>query len=163
MAFNACKQMGTEFAWEALIGSIEADIGKWDIIMVSECDGVLQDFDLSDLLGHTFYRHWPGHGSYAMATVLHRNIRPFLRSITPLGRAVAVQIWDPGIYNITVIGVHGAHGEALNGSLGDLAALYHQSDRHSDRILVGDWNVDLLPKPSQRPLVQHYQSTSTSS
>ena len=53
--------------------------------------------------------------------------------------------------SLYAVGFHGAHGDALLGSLTDVVTLKKRKPRHSQLIVLGDFNVDLLPILEQDP------------
>ena len=53
--------------------------------------------------------------------------------------------------SLYAIGVHGAHGDALLDTLTDIVTLIRRKPRHSQLIVLGDFNIDLLPTLAQDP------------
>ena len=49
------------------------------------------------------------------------------------------------------IGTHGCHGDSLKDSLTDVVTLVKRKPRFAQLVLVGDWNVDLLPNMAYDP------------
>ena len=120
------------------------EIGEWDIIYVSEHDGARDDTQPESPFGHSVIRHYPGPGSWSMSLIIHRDFRRYIRKSDSQGRSMSVTAWNPGVFEFTVIGVHGGHDDALHASLGDAAALFWRAPSLASKILIGDWNVDLL-------------------
>ena len=146
VSINAGKCMGDEDALDLLISDVERATPHWAMIFISEFDGVLDDREFLYRGMHAFQRHWPGHGSTPMAFLVNTRIRRFFRSFSWHGRAVRVHLNDYKDMNISVVGVHGGHGEALGPSLADAAFLCKTRRRGSEPILIGDFNVDQLPE-----------------
>ena len=62
--------------------------------------------------------------------------------------AIEVKQWDHHrklCINLFIVGIHGSHGTLLIDSLADLSAILRFRPWSSRLLVVGDWNVDLLP------------------
>ena len=160
---NAAKALGDEESLLALIHEVQHQVLHWSVIFVSEFDGTLSQRELTYNLSHHVHRHWPGPGSFAIGIIVNSRARPYLRSLTPHGRAICAYFKSDVTLDLTLVGVHGGHGEALAGSLADTSFLLRSSPRLSNVLVVGDQNVDLLPSQphdpwASRPLRQQHHS-----
>lgn len=146
MSINAGKVLGDQAAWEMVIQDVEDRCADWAAIFILECDGWLDGRDCEFRLQHDIIRHWPGHGSYAMAVIINRKYRKYVRSVNRRGRAMRVHLTDYATTNMNLIAMHGGHGDALAPSLADVAFLDRTRPRGSTTVLFGDFNIDLLPE-----------------
>jgi hypothetical protein len=111
-------------------------------------------------------RWWPGIGSFAMATVIHKRARCFLQDCRTKGRATLVVLWNKpikpgakllGTDAVVLAGVHATTGEDIVPLLQDLADLFRHTPSGARRLLIGDWNLDvkkvffLLSQPAAAP------------
>ena len=146
-----------------MISELDTKVDVWDVIFICEFDGSLGVRDVSCAEGHFIFRHWPGPGSYSIAFIMHKRFRYALRSVVPPGRALRAYFKSDMSLDLTVIGVHGGHGDGLQGSLADLSYLLRSSNRFSSKVIIGDHNVDILPILANDPWAdcqdrcQHHQ------
>ena len=86
-----------------------------------------------------------------MAWVVNRAYQAHVQSIDWHGRAgsilleVATRQGGKSSASLYLVGLHGAHGDELQDSLTDAVVLVRRKPRHSQLVVLGDWNVDLLP------------------
>eukprot|EP00969_Alexandrium_andersonii_P224295 9905780-Alexandrium_andersonii.AAC.1 len=100
--------------------------------------------------GFRVFRHHPGPGSVAMQVFVRSRVAKFVRNFKWLGRCGALRVLQHprpdcvGI-NLCVLFVHGAHGDLLADTLHDLRTLIRCRPLRSQCVVMGDFNVDLLP------------------
>ena len=81
-----------------------------------------------------------------MAFVIHPRIQSAVLSVEWARRNGRLHIQKtPTLqtqgFDFCIIGVHGGHGEAIEESLADAAALARKRPRLSELLLIGDWNI----------------------
>ena len=119
--------------------------------LFSESDVAAQSSsDHNYTCAHTQYRHHPGKGSRAMRWIIRAHYNRAVRSCVWRGRCGAIHIHTANI-NIYAIGLHAAHGDGLPESLRDVAVLAKGRPWGAKLLILGDWNVDLLPAHSADP------------
>ena len=127
----------------------------WSVLFISEADA-FHDDRLPHDCTHACFRHYPGAGSLAMVFAIRRDWGPLVKSCKWRGRCGAIHLqqhFSPhtrGV-NFFIIGVHGAHGALLADTICDVAHLARHRPFGSQVILLGDWNVDLLPSLLRDP------------
>ena len=94
-----------------------------------------------------------------MAWVIANSMHDQLRDVQLIGRARSILVLAPGAHHLTnsslhVVGLHGSHSDALVDSVSDVVALIKRKPRFSQLIILGDWNVDLLPSMSSLFIVR---------
>ena len=85
-----------------------------------------------------------------MMLMVNQRLQKYIKSTVWRGRCGAVHLYLPVSpysfgFNIFCVGVHGAHGELFPETLADLSFLVKSRPFQSQVIILGDWNVDLLP------------------
>ena len=73
--------MRDDWSWEALIDRPIVMGPHWDIVFVSEADGVCGHKEILTIRGCHIEQWWPGPGGFAMAFVIHPGLRPFVRKL----------------------------------------------------------------------------------
>ena len=99
--------------------------------------------------GHFVLRHYGGPGTRAMCWIVHRDIIGLLGTVKWRNRAGALVFAqnpkDKGALNFCCIGTHGCHDGDTSGSLGEIVELVKTYGQVKHLLMVGDWNIDLLP------------------
>ena len=124
-------------------------IPRWSTLFLSEVDGFYDDRSALTS-AHCCYRHYPGVGSVPMMFAVHRRLGRCINFVSWRGRCGAVHLIQRNAtnslaFNIFCIGVHGAHGDLLPDTIADLAFLMKSRPFGSQVVILGDWNVDMLP------------------
>ena len=151
MSVNAAKRLGSPAAFDELLQGVSECQPDWAVIYVSECDGLFHQGDACYIWPHSVFRHWPGPGSMPMLMIVNSWARPFLKATMTEGRAMLAQFCDYCSINVSLIGLHGGHDDALPLSLADAAFLAKRRRRGSHAVFIGDFNVDQLPTMASDP------------
>ena len=85
-----------------------------------------------------------------MLFVIRKDLQDFMQSCTWRGRCGAIHLPHRGTHNLMrlnlcIVGLHGAHGDRLVDTLADVAYLIRKWPFGSKVVVVGDFNVDMLP------------------
>ena len=91
-----------------------------------------------------------------MAWAIRRDFCSHLQDISWLGRAGSILLAPPRrsrhmLTSLYAVGVHGAHGDSLLESLTNVVALIRRKPRQAELIVLGDFNIDLLPSLEADP------------
>ena len=144
MALNAGRKFGTlngASSWFQVCGEA---LGPVDIAYVPEYDGsgeavAEQGWEFLAL------RHWPGEGSRSMAFLVRRTLMRQVRWRCWRGRCGALFLEGADGASLFVVGFHGAHGDMAAQGLADLREILACRPHGSQFIVIGDFNIDLLP------------------
>ncbi|CAK0828366.1 unnamed protein product, partial [Prorocentrum cordatum] len=138
--------LSADVALEALIHELEVEWPRWSIAFLAESDAHYNSsFSLEQATRHHYMRHWLGLGSTPF-TVFVRDARtPHLKALKARGRCCREDFNIGKGTAVSIVMVHGGHGDELLPSLADATALAKARPRRSRLILIGDMNVDLLP------------------
>ena len=133
----------------------------WSILFISETDSHRDGRDGFDSM-HKTYRHYPGASSWAMLFVVRSCMSEFVQSCVWRGRCGAIHLRQRSTLdgtnicmNLYVVGVHGGHDALFADTLADIACLVRRRPFGSRVMILGDWNVDLLPTLSSDPCCTH--------
>ena len=133
-----------------MLDNVTASIPGWVALFLLEFDGYSRD-TTPPQSEHFVFRHYPGEGSWSMAWVINYHFHDYVQGIDWHGRAGSVLLNVPQMLSgsshpfLYIVGVHGAHSDALVDSLTDVVTLIKRKPRFAQLLLLGDWNVDLLP------------------
>ena len=148
---NSGKACGTDVGLATVLDCVTASVPDWGALFLPEFDGYTRDI-LPPESTHVIYRHYPGEGSFSIAWAINRSLHRHLKDVAWNGRAGCILLENGrSRTSLFVVGVHGAHGSALLESLTDVAALCRKKPRHSQLMILGDFNIDLLPTLAQDP------------
>jgi hypothetical protein len=91
-----------------------------------------------------------------MTWIIRRAVEPLLRAVSWRGRCGSIHLYRKPSYlsdgiNLFIVGIHGGHLDMLADSLADAAWLVKHRPFGSTPIILGDWNVDLLPDFAEDP------------
>ena len=125
-------------AWGTLIESVGSVCADWVCLFASEVDAVLDSFETIYGLRHRVISHWHGPGSYAMAVAVNSKYDRLVKSVECMGRGMRVHYRDGARADASFIFTHGGHGDALNHSCADVAALVKSRPKSSEIFIVGD-------------------------
>ena len=138
----------------SVLDCVTASIPNWSALFLPEFDGYTRDIQ-PPASEHIVHRHYPGEGSFSIAWTINRKLQNHLQDISWQGRAGSILLEPPGRgkrkSSLYAVGVHGGHGDALLDSFTDIVTLIRRKPRHSHLILLGDFNIDLLPSLAQDP------------
>ena len=135
-----------------LISETDLAYPDWAVIFLSESDGFHNhEFSIETELGHTMRRHWPGAGANAMSVIIKESWAAKAQKIKLESRSGSVQ-WkfEDGSLARTVF-LHGGHGDELTPSLATAASAVTSCRGAANAILMGDFNVDVLPSTAGDP------------
>ena len=163
MGYNAGGGLSSLDDLRAVLVSLELSHPVWSFLFISEVDGKLAHSENESsfrLDGHLAFRHWPGPGSCPMMIVINHAIAHLYRDIVWNGRAGGIRLFSHGslsapCMNLTIVGLHGGHGDELLPSLADASTVIRTLQRgnsfNAQVFAVADFNVDLLPSFSYDP------------
>ena len=156
VGYNAGGKLGSFDTLCAFVDTLSIVHRSWSIVFVSELDGSLSEtFSEKSVRGHTVFRHWPGHGSRAMAFIVNRSVRRHVRRTVWQGRAGSMHVFSNPSSRF-----HGAHSDLLASSLCSLSACIKMVKTRGARcarmFVVSDTNVDFLPLLSCDPCTESF-------
>ena len=154
MAVNAQGSGSDALGIRTIINMVEDCCPQWAVLFLSESDFLESTDDSVDISPHLTWRHWPGHGSRALRWVLRSNVKHLLFSVDWCGRSGSLTLGSRFGNNrqfLNFVGLHGAHGDDLCESLSDLSTLCSALKPCSKFLVLGDWNIDLLPSLANDP------------
>ena len=134
-----------------MLTELEERVGQFSVIFLPESDAHLNaEFSL-EFDKHLLLRKWPGEGCFAYSILVHRLWAPHLVNIKHEGRAARLTFRDARRKLFDVIFVHGAHGDDSLYSVFDMAHLHRSRPRKRPCMIMGDFNIDLLPSLAADP------------
>ena len=146
VSLNVQRQLGIQASFDALLGEIGDAYPHWAGACFMESDAHFNaEFSLGDSSKHTVRRHWPGSGSVAMTLVIRDKWARFVREVKFEGRTCMVHWRLSRAQQLHTIFWHGAHNEDFVQSLSDMTFIAKRCKNSSNVVLLGDFNVDLLP------------------
>ena len=154
MAVNAQGSGPDELGIRTIIGLVGECRPQWAVIFISESDFLEKASVSVDLSPHRSWRHWPGQGSRAMRWVIRSDVKHLFHSVAWMGRSRVLTMASRFGSNkqfLNFVGLHGAHGESISDSLSDLSTLLSSCQSCSKTLVMGDWNIDLLPSRPSDP------------
>ena len=129
---------------ETIISQVSEAFPRWACIFLAETDAHYNSsFSLTGDWHHLLSRHWPGPGSVPFSLLIRDHWAPFVKSIVYEGRACRVHFQFSAFKSVCAVFFHGAHD--LPYSLSDVAYLVQTRPKRTKCLLMGDFNVDLLP------------------
>ena len=155
LAVNVGGRLGSKDELRAQCNLATHTAPNWCAMFVSESDVAAQhQNDHNYSCAHIQHRHHPGKGSRAMRWIIRAHYSRAVRKCVWRGRCGAIHIHTAST-NIYAIGLHAAHGDGLPETLRDVAVLAKGRPWGARLLILGDWNVDLLPSHSADPFAGH--------
>ena len=161
LAANAQGRGGSSEGIQSIVDIVGAIDSQWDVLFISECDfystEVLDnEHEIAEVLApHRTWRHWPGSGSRSLRFILHSKMVSHLNDMTWCGRVGLLSLYPHDSLQTScgaaIMGVHGAHGDAILDTFNDASTLRQLVPAASKVICLGDMNVDMLPSFEQDP------------
>lgn len=117
VAINAGRKLSTASDWGALVAAVSEWGPMWSIIYVSECDAFRCKREAPGLRACHIWRHWPGHGSVAMAFIVRESWRGSVAHVEWHGRCGALDLVRSDGHDehdhlrARIIGVHAPHDD----------------------------------------------------
>ena len=145
IAINVARTCGTHATLKAFISSVTQDVKNWAAVFISETDASTANLDFEED-AHVQYRHMPGRGCRPMRWVVNAKYKSSLKGCKWLGRAGALTLG-----NMCIVGTHNGFGATLTSSLLDAAKLVKKRPWGTCPIVLGDFNIDLLPVQHNDP------------
>jgi len=143
--------LGTEVARVAFLRKLENFDVAWDLIFFSEFDQNQFD-EVFEVEGISFKCHWPGPGSWRLCWAFCARRFCHVSDISTRDRISTLHITlNSQPTKLAVVGIHGPSDERLLDTLSVLKADLTKSRRCHGVLVVGDWNIDLLPSLTDDP------------
>ena len=142
---NAGCRGQTDIAILSLWGVCRQQCPGLRVLFVSECDQLQVHSQPREVGPLSVHRHWPGAGARAMCFLIDKSIAADCR-VWWNGRAgtVVIKATRAGQRtDVSFTGWHGAHGEEMAESLGQLRACLRRC-RTTRQFVLGDTNIDQL-------------------
>ena len=121
---------------------------RWDVLFVSEFCAWSEYvcLDTCTVQDFTVFKHYPGSGSHCLAFIVRNCVLPSVAAVSFLGRAGVIRL---RLLNsrlpLSVIGLHGSHGDEILQSLSEVAEFLRSATNYGPKCVLGDFNIDLLP------------------
>ena len=141
---------------QTVIDRVDRSGASWDVLCLTEADFISSTTFKGDIDEEVSWRWWPGEGSRAMRVIIRPFLKQFLvRKPVFKGRCCLISLKPHGLIRkrsccgINIVVVHGSH-EDPETFFADLSELLG-CRIPGKSLIVGDWNVDLLPSLPDDP------------
>ena len=151
ISINAGGKLGSNESLAAWLALCRFRNINFDIAFVSELDFRPNKSVIYRLPGYRVLRYWPGPGSRAIAWIVRSSIMTHIRKRHWKARVGALELAYRRMAPVFIIGFHGAQGDHRQESLADVRAMWRVKPCLAECILLGDFNVDLLPGSHNDP------------